>query len=958
MNTNDLANFKNFVSFPVNLRGFTDENGKVSKEKSNFPTGWNTITKSNKSSYVETKWGGNIKPNGIAVVLKPSGLSAIDVDEPDNCRILERLKADCGFVVQTRKGFHFYFKQEEIVPRQKQCGIADINTNLLYYVPTYTHRDTGEEYHYTLIKNTGLNDMPQYAIDWCLDLIAMKEKKDVKSVMLKKKKTTKEEIVIRPNLEVEKFDLKVIKTILELLYEVKFMENYQGWRDTAYMIRHLNNSEESYKLFDKYSKLVADYKCGVTPPNDTRPPYKKKKSLEKYKNKTRSMFYGNGEYNLNFDENMVLVKCGRLNFEKYKTCLQYLYKGKWENDLIHFNLQYIYPDDNTNDIMFDDWYKNYKCLGIRSAYGTGKSYAFKKLIQKYGFNRVLFITYRQSLAHSLILELREKFGFISYLDEDANILEANKLIIQLDSIKKLGILGGYNLFTQEDGMPKYDLIVLDEIEGTLNHLSFKNLDQYSIHNYLVRLINKAPKILALDGDMSDRSYDFVSDLCPSYKFYMNDYKPNKKHFVFTHTIKTLYEAIDSDLSQGRKIVVASMTLSDTNRLKEMYEGKYKVIIHNSIERNKAILMNVNEEWNKCDLLVYSPAVESGVDFTIRKYFYRCYGILESDSTSYRAFSQMLNRVRYFEKDEVLCLMPEKMNYKVNEILFRYDEMKMKYHGVEISNLIDILIHNDTERQNSENYFMCAFINLLNSKGHTHQYLNDKPKPRTQRHEITGKEHSILAMMKAKNITDDEASMLGLQKQKQKIELTIEQNYSLEKYWYAKNFKTDITELNVKWLDDRYYKKDIPKMFDWFNNKYIPQMTDNTILKNKEQEKMNEMRRILKHIGFEINKEGIVGESIPYEKAFAFIKETLYTKNFKITFGTEREVKEKNVLSIFNKVLNNYGYELAKKTKLGKRLETGREVINSYNLFQMDIMIDYVEKSKIEFEKLLKQQQEF
>jgi superfamily II DNA or RNA helicase len=74
---------------------------------------------------------------------------------------------------------------------------------------------------------------------------------------------------------------------------------------------------------------------------------------------------------------------------------------------------------------------------IKSSYGTGKTYLFKKLMDEYKYKKVVFITYRQSLAYSLIEELRNDYGFKSYLDEGIECYKEPKIIIQLDSIEKL-----------------------------------------------------------------------------------------------------------------------------------------------------------------------------------------------------------------------------------------------------------------------------------------------------------------------------------------------------------------------------------------------------------------------------------------------------------------------------------------------------------------------------------------
>jgi hypothetical protein len=938
MNDNDqIKAFSDFITFPIHIHAYTNEAGKIKKSCSSLPNEWEKLTKSQKKNLVYKKNYGNIKPNGIGVVM--TGLSCIDIDQPNKCSILERLKDDCGFWVKTKNGFHFYYKKENVLPRQKLCKVADINTNLLYFVPTYTHQETGDEYHYEIHNNEALTDMPQYAIDWCLMLITMKETEGVSSNAFAKKvkKGGVEKIIIRPDIEIEKFDLKTMNEIFNIFYEAKLLNKYGGWRDAGYMGRHLNNSEEAFKLFDKYSKLVAAEKCKIKG---------LPVSCEKYKNKTRQAYYGKGEYNENFDENGVLIKCSKLNAEKFKTTLQYLYKSKWEEDLTNFDMKYIYPDDNTNDEMFNEWIKNFKCLGIRSAYGTGKTYAFKKLIDIFKFKRVLFITYRQSLAHSLSEELREKYGFDNYLDDGVDILNSKRLIIQLDSIKKLN--GGYNFITQQDNMPKFDLVVLDEIEGLLNHLSFEKIDQFVIHDYLKRLMNKAPKILALDGDMNDRSYDFLSDICPTYKFYANDYKPNKKHFLLTHNGARFRQLIKNDLAAGLKLCIVSMTKSDTEMFNALYKDKYKVCLHNSIERNKEILKKTNEEWAKCDLLVYSPSVESGVDFNIENYFDKCYAVLNENSTSYRAFNQMLNRVRYYKNNEILCMMSPTMNYKVNEILYRFDEMRLtKYQGLEQSNLVDILIHNDTEKINSKNFFICSFINAITKKGHTHKYLNDRPTQHQQK-KIKPKEMEIQSIVEAEIIEDAEYENLCSQ-QKQNKEISREDFWKVQKIYLSRIWCINPAEIDEGFLETHYGYNEMPKKFNRLNVplEKRPEKNDKKILANFEWEKCDKLHELFKKVGYEVKDHTThLIEKKDFETSTKEIIDFVKDKTFKTMFNNDRTLKDINLLKIINKTLYEYGLALCKKKINGKRDENGEQQISyEHNLVVIDQIEEYIERKK-------------
>ena len=733
----------NFRAYGVYIDAFTNENGAIKKSTAH-PAGKATEKRTKDTKYPkkdlikcdepETKYNyfgsvysrilkQEVKPNAIAIITKHSNISCLDVDKPEQCIILDRLLNDCNFIVKTKNGYHFYFIKEDILPRNDcRNGIIDINTGLLFYCPKYTHHKTGQEFKYEIIKSEDkLNDMPDYAIEYCKTLISisdnMKIEKNKNNINIKTN-TNKADLIIKPDIEINKFNLETIDSILDIFYNaldgegLSLFVKRNSWFNIGWMIRHLNNSYEALELYHKYSIKI-----------------------EKFKNSSIESsaigFYNNNEYNLNFDENLILYKCCKLDRNKYANTLKHLENNKYEKLIYKFNTQYIKPENGENEYIFEDWINNYKILCLKSAYGTGKTHTFKNLIKnnENKFKRILFITYRQSLATSLGKDLSKNYGFKNYLEIDGgDFTNVNRLILQLDSIYKLNN-------NDEDGFQiqgfGYDLLVLDEIEGILNHLSFNKINQFQIHNKLLQLIEHSKKVLVSDGDLGNRTLDFISDISNSYKIYENEYKPNKKHFQFISNKNIMYKkyfdgCIENDINDGLKVVIVSMTKTQTVKYHEEYTllGK-KCIIHNSLTKNKKILEDVNTTWKDCDLLTYSPSVESGIDFNVIDHFDKCYAILESRSTSYRAFCQMINRVRYYKQNNIMCLMPMNMRYKLDDVLIRFDEIKIqKYKGLEITNLLNILIHNDVERSNSTNYFISSLCGMLEKKGHTFEEITD------------------------------------------------------------------------------------------------------------------------------------------------------------------------------------------------------------------------------------------
>ena len=106
-----------------------------------------------------------------SIITDKSNISVIDVDKPEECSILNQLIDDCKWIHKTRKGYHFIFKNNDL-PRKKQCDIIDVNTDLIHFVPNYKHKDTNEIIgNYEILKSEEIIQMPQYAYDYCVDMI-------------------------------------------------------------------------------------------------------------------------------------------------------------------------------------------------------------------------------------------------------------------------------------------------------------------------------------------------------------------------------------------------------------------------------------------------------------------------------------------------------------------------------------------------------------------------------------------------------------------------------------------------------------------------------------------------------------------------------------------------------------------------------------------------------------------
>jgi hypothetical protein len=647
------------------------------------------------------------------------------------------------------------------------------------------------------------------------------------------------------------------------------------------------------------------------------------------KKETRKAFYGNDEYDQNFDETGVLLMIKRFDPYACKHLTEHLDKSRYEKEFEVINTQYIY--NNETKYIYDNWFKNNHVLMIKSAYGTGKTFCFKELINKYNFKKVLFITYRRSLAHSLSLDLKEKYNFKNYLDEEkTNLRKHDRLIIQLNSLNKLFYT---SLIT--DNTPFYDLIVLDEIEGVLNHLNHSKIDQAQTFQNLTDLIETSTKILCLDGDMNDRSYDFISNITKDYKIIINKYVPIKKQYIFHRNEKDFETLIDDDLKKGLKICIVSMSAGKiTQNYFNKYEKKYNVIIHTGIDQNKKILEDVNKEWAKCDLLLYSPTVEAGIDFNI-DHFDKCYGILSEKSTTARGFSQMLNRIRKFKSNTINIYVGLLLT---NLILWRFDELKYQIYKQKILTPLEIvLLHNQVEDYNSNRGdhtqapLLTSFIKMLTEKGHEYKFYDSQF--RKKQSPFTFNDIAKAENLKYKQENEDDPlgwlDLLDLQRKNK--ELSKDQNLSISKYEYKRIWKLkNVEDVNEEFLKDHYHKNHVVENYKNVISKDRKEIYDDDIL-NKQY---------FKKIDFIIKSKEQLNDITGIDTFNDVVKNIFDNKESKSLMNLQKSnLKLKNYLNYVNTILNDYGFEIIKSRKQ-KRIEGKMTNIFIYNVNIINIIQEY------------------
>ena len=316
-----------------------------------------------------------------------------------------------------------------------------------------------------------------------------------------------------------------------------------------------------------------------------------------------------------------------------------------------------------------------KTLVIKSAYGTGKTYFLQQLMKKpEEYKRVLFVTYRQTLARDIDRNFKE-LGFRNYLDghDDPKVWNADRLIVQFDSLLKVMNTEQHLLTGTFNG--KYDLIVLDEIESLLMHMDGETMKGKEIQtfNFFDALLKLSSKVICLDGDMSNRALSFMSTFGP-FKYIKNNYQDTSKTLRIMMDEAKWDDTMRADIARFRaddpnfKICVCCQSASKAEALrKKKLNQEYpdltilKLTGLDSGETKNQTLKDINETLKDINVFIYSPVIESGVDITIR--VKKIYGTLSTKSNSQRAYLQMLARCRNVEEGEIPILNDP--SFKIN-----------------------------------------------------------------------------------------------------------------------------------------------------------------------------------------------------------------------------------------------------------------------------------------------------
>lgn len=861
---------KGFIVFSTHIT-YSDEDGK----KFQIPKGYNTFTKEN--TFIDNEWNSFMMRMGIEYEPKKY-IILIDVDNHPNEKGVENgldlwdiwnIKTSTISEITPSGGYHYYFYVDE--EQQKQLtgsGTKIEYDNVRYAVdykftnqssvitPSHYNRN-GEDKAYKFVKHSFIDGTIEKLPDIIFDTIKLTPlNKKFKNVTSRTVKVDDEFIT----------SCKV-KDIQKLLPFIGKVDDWERWRNMSYILKNLN--QRSFNLFDEWSQKGTKYnKDSVIRCWNSHKP-NNGITIE-------ALFHFVREDKLEGYESILAADTSdTLLFESKKIETRYL-----------TNSEFVKAE-------VKDWMNNYKFLSILSPYDTGKTTLIENILSKYKCERVLYITYRQSLARAFHAKFK---AFANYLDGD---FMANKQIIQLDSIYKL---------TEQP----YDLVIIDEIESVLAHLTagtIKNKhygNANDIFDKLSEIVSDSKHVLSLDGDYNNRSHFFLSSFGDNVNVIENTIKFNKKDFYEFDEKDKFNVSIFDKLDSNKKIVLVCMSAEDANKYYQLITKKYlkkdiKIYTSKTNDNDKKDVSNIASGW-LVDVLIYSPAIESGVDFNI-EHFDNLFIVYSQLSTCPRGLNQMMNRVRQFKDKSVNILFERKINSPF--ACSTFDELTANYRVItqkkDMSIFDMIYCFNIEEKLISDKNFYGKFLQMIRKKGHGYHYaLKEKTKAKPEEKYVSSKMELIDA-----EIIDNDTFNTLIQKQK-KNEATHEDKILIEKHIYMSKF--GVTDIDEEFLDDFYHKLYIfdnhLNIIDIRNVKnYEHKDTGNDYDTLKEIKQCECIHNIIKTLGFSHCYDKKKLDTLPLEEALKIVTQYNQLRNEKV-----KPIKQttKAMMGAINTILHEYG----------------------------------------------------
>eukprot|EP00798_Chlamydomonas_sp_ICE-L_P023504 gene23504-biopygen8368 len=219
----------------------------------------------------------------------------------------------------------------------------------------------------------------------------------------------------------------------------------------------------------------------------------------------------------------------------------------------------------------------------------------------------------------------------------------------------------------------FDIVVLDEVEALLRHfMSPTVVNPFAEIQGLADTLNATTTgVVTMDATWGSVTKEFLKQAGLRNLLVVNDYRSteNARTFAISKDEVTWSAQIRDDIIAGRNVVVVSLSQERAMQVHKAALDTFDdpkdaarlCLLHTSktADAVKAKLIDVDALWSSKRIVVYTPTISAGIDFSTQ-HFDRMYLYLCPGSAAPMGALQMTGRVRHLVDTDVRTLVAKNM----------------------------------------------------------------------------------------------------------------------------------------------------------------------------------------------------------------------------------------------------------------------------------------------------------
>lgn len=242
-------------------------------------------------------------------------------------------------------------------------------------------------------------------------------------------------------------------------------------------------------------------------------------------------------------------------------------------------------------------------------------------------------------------------GMKSYLNTEGSVAENESSVLCVNSLQRA-------MSQNSNGLPRFDLLILDEIESILEALISAVLSQgkskqCSIWQLFKCLIGGSKRVLFMDGILTKRTAKYLDEfkVLERCSLVQHEGQPDYREYINFRSSTSFEEDYDTACTKGKKVVVVSNSKSALYSIANRPSSGSKLIITgDSTKEQKLTASDPNEEW-ATNVLGYNTAVGPGASFD-EVHFDEMYVVCSPISCTPYVLYQLINRIRTLKEKTV------------------------------------------------------------------------------------------------------------------------------------------------------------------------------------------------------------------------------------------------------------------------------------------------------------------